>query len=166
MLPLLLMLGGCAQDTHHPLGRSVTRTRVEPDVYQVKDDDRLVDQATRHARATVRRFIMALGHPAPGQHDFAVKKLFISRGDAEHIWLKDIHYEGGRFYGSVDNQPEKIKSIRVGERESVNPDEISDWLYIENGHLVGGYTLRVLADELSPEQKAEFEKEAKFTIGR
>ena len=37
--------------------------------------------------------------------------------------------------------------------------------YVEDGHLVGGYTIRVLYSELTPEEKADFEKRADFHIG-
>ena len=167
LLPLVLVVGGCvSQEPQHPLGRAAIRTKGEPDVFQVKDDDAQMDQATRQARKTVGKFIAALSSPTPSQHGFAVKKLFVKDGEGEHIWLTDIHYSHGRFHGIVDNKPTVIKGLKVGDRHSVNPDEVSDWLYVENGHLVGGYTLRVLASELSPEQRAAFEKEAKFTIGR
>ena len=165
--PLLLIVTGCAsEEAHHPIGRSVTRTKTEPDVYQVADSDVQMERATRRAQRTVGKFIAALDHPSPTEKGFLVKKLFVVDGVPEHMWLTDVHYHGGRFYGNLDNQPEKIRGPRLGQRESVIPDEISDWLYVDNGQLIGGYTLRVLADDMSPEQRAQFEKEAKFSIGR
>ena len=108
---------------------------------------------------------MALQHPAANQRDFQVKKLFIKDGKAEHIWLTDVKFNGNRFVGSVDNRPEFIKGVKVGMRASVNPDEISDWSYVEDGHLVGGYTIRVLYSELTPAERQDFEKQADFHIG-
>ena len=49
---------------------------------------------------------------------------------------------------------------------AVNPDEISDWSFVDNGHLVGGYTVRVIYAELSPQEKQDFEKEAGFHVGQ
>jgi uncharacterized protein YegJ (DUF2314 family) len=49
---------------------------------------------------------------------------------------------------------------------SVNTNEISDWLYIDSGKLVGGYTVRAHYNELSPEQKQEFDRAADFKIGK
>jgi uncharacterized protein YegJ (DUF2314 family) len=48
----------------------------------------------------------------------------------------------------------------------VKPKEISDWLYIDNGKLVGGYTVRAHYNELSPQQKQEFDRDADFKIGQ
>ena len=93
------------------------------------------------------------------------RKLFVKDGKAEHIWLADVKFTGNRFVGNVDNKPMYIKGLKIGERESVNPDEVIDWSYVEDGHLVGGYTIRVLYSELTPAEKADFEKRADFHIG-
>jgi uncharacterized protein YegJ (DUF2314 family) len=47
---------------------------------------------------------------------------------------------------------------------SVKPSEISDWLYVDNEKLVGGYTVRVHYNELSSQQKQEFDRRADFRI--
>ena len=65
----------------------------------------------------------------------------------------------------MDNKPTFIKELKIGERESVNPDEVIDWSYVEDGRLVGGYTIRVLYSELTPAERADFEKRADFHIG-
>ena len=169
LLPLLLLAAGCASDDDkevpHAIGRTVTRTQGDAAMYTVKDDDMQLEHATRHARRTVGEFITALRSPQPGQHDFLVKKLFISKdGHAEHIWLADVKFTGNRFVGSVDNKPNAIPGLKVGAQASVNPDEITDWSYVDNGKLVGGYTIRVLYAEMSPEERQDFEKRAEFHI--
>lgn len=55
--------------------------------------------------------------------------------------------------------------MKQGQVVTVYPKEISDWLYIDNGNLVGGYTVRVHYNELSPKEKQEFDREANFKIG-
>jgi uncharacterized protein YegJ (DUF2314 family) len=55
--------------------------------------------------------------------------------------------------------------VKQGQVVTVYPKEISDWLYIDNGNLVGGYTVRVHYNELSPKEKQEFDREANFKIG-
>ncbi len=80
------------------------------------------------------------------------------------MWLSDITFKGNRFHGYIDNIPRKIKGVKMGDKVSVNPNEISDWAFVENGRLVGGYTIRVLYSELSPEGRAALEKEARFRI--
>ena len=121
-------------------------------------------RAVHEARRTVGVFIAALAHPTAGQYDFEVKKPFRQGDVVEHMWLADVTFSGNRFHGRVDNMPRKIKGVKMGERVSVNPNEISDWAFVENGRLVGGYTIRVLYSELSPQGRAAIEKEARFRI--
>ena len=167
-LPVVLLAGGCASDDKevpHPIGRAVVRTSGEANMYTVNDDDQQLERAVRHARRTVGQFITALRTPPPNSRDFLVKKLFVAKdGTAEHIWLADVKFNGNRFVGVVDNKPNKISGLKIGDRQSVNPDEITDWSYVENGKLVGGYTIRVLYAEMSAEEKQQFEKQADFHI--
>ena len=121
-------------------------------------------KAVEQARKTVGEFIKALQHPAAGQTDFEVKKPFVEGNDVEHIWLSDIEFAGGHFKGKVDNAPMKIHGLKIGQVVSVNPDEISDWAYVDNGKLVGGYTIRAHYEALTPAQKKEFLREADFKL--
>jgi uncharacterized protein YegJ (DUF2314 family) len=167
--PLLLigplLIAGCAeQPIEHPLAREIRRTGVRPEIFRIEDKDAQMRQAVREARRNVRVFIAALKNPSKGQHDFEVKKPFVKDGEVEHIWLADVEFKGNRFHGLVDNQPKKIKGLKYGDRVSVNPDEISDWAFVENGKLMGGYTIRVLSGNLSPEERKNFENEAKVRI--
>ncbi len=149
----------------HAIGRSATRRPGDPVMFNVNENDAQMDHATARARKHVDRFIAALQHPAANQRDFQVKKLFVKDGKAEHIWLSGVKFTGNRFVGAVDNRPMFIKDLKIGTRVSVNPDEIIDWSYVEDGHLVGGYTIRVLYSELTPEERQDFEKRAGFHIG-
>ena len=124
----------------------------------------LTRQAVTEARKTVKKFIAALKHPAPGQQDFEVKKPFVQGDQVEHIWLSDVRFVGNHFEGQIDNQPRKVQGLKLGQLVSVKPKEISDWLYIDNGKLVGGYTVRAHYNELSPQQKREFDRDADFKM--
>ena len=169
LLPLVLLAGGCASDNEkevpHPIGRGVTRAEGEANTYTVNDDDKQMERAIQRAHRHVGEFITALRTPPPNTRDFQVKKLFVSKdGVAEHIWLADVKFTGNRFVGVIDNQPTRIPGLKLGMKASVNPDEITDWSYVENGRLVGGYTIRMLYAEMSNEEKQQFEKQADFRI--
>jgi uncharacterized protein YegJ (DUF2314 family) len=137
---------------------------VDPKPYQVPNEHAAMQEAVTKARKTVLQFIGALEHPSPGETDFEVKKPFVEKGNVEHIWLSDVTFVGGRFQGKVDNEPVKIPGLKLGQVVSVNPDEISDWVYIKNGKLVGGYTIRAHYNELTPQEKQGFNRSADFQM--
>jgi uncharacterized protein YegJ (DUF2314 family) len=134
--------------------------------YQVPNDHAAMHRAVTEARKTVGKFIAALKHSAPGQQDFEVKKPFIQGNEVEHIWLSDVRFIGNRFQGRVDNQPRKIRGLKLGQLVSVNPNEISDWLYVDKGELIGGYTVRAHYNELSAAQKQQFDAVADFKMDK
>ncbi len=77
-----------------------------------------------------------------------------------------MQFVGNRLQGRVDNEARKIQGLKLGQLVSFKPGEISDWLYIDHGKLVGGYTVRVQYNELSPKEKQEFDCAADFKIGK
>jgi uncharacterized protein YegJ (DUF2314 family) len=160
MIPVLTVHGRAA----NVVGQELAKSGAESTYYQVPSDHVAMHRAVQEARKTVKRFIVALKHPTPGQTDFEVKKPFIQGNEVEHIWLSNVEFVGNRFQGRVDNQPRKIRGLKLGQLVSVNPNEISDWLYVDNGRLIGGYTVRVRYSELSPEQKQEFDRKADFKM--
>ncbi|MBV8481709.1 MAG: DUF2314 domain-containing protein [Verrucomicrobia bacterium] len=136
----------------------------EPESFKIPNEHAGMREGVAQARKTVRKFIDALQHPAPGETDFEVKKPLVQNGEVEHIWLSDVKFIGGRFQGKIDNIPVKVKGLKLGEMVSVNPDEISDWVFVDNGKLVGGYTIRAHYNELGPEQKKRFDQSADFKM--
>jgi uncharacterized protein YegJ (DUF2314 family) len=151
--------------TANAVAQELQNGNAEPEYFEVpKGHHAAMHQAVKEARKTVGKFIAALEHPAAGQQDFEVKKPFIQGNQVEHIWLSDVRFVGNLFQGRIDNQPRKIVGLKIGETASVKPNEISDWLFVDNGKLVGGYTVRVHYNELSPQQKQDFDRRADFRI--
>src|SRR5258708_30699528 len=160
----LLFLSFTAQAVDQ--GQELEKSSIEPPYFEVPKDHAAMHRAVTQARKTVGEFIAALKHPAPGQQDFEIKKPFIQNGQVEHIWLSDVQFVGNRLQGRVDNEARKIQGLKLGQLVSVKPSEISDWLYVDHGKLVGGYTVRVQYNELSPKEKQEFDRAADFKIGK
>ena len=57
-----------------------------------------------------------------------------------------------------------MSHVKNGDSEEVEPSKISDWMFVDEGKLVGGYTLRVLRDSMSPAERAEFDKSVDFVV--
>jgi uncharacterized protein YegJ (DUF2314 family) len=148
----------------NPISNELQNKSAEPDLYRVENEHATMRKAVEEARKSVSQFVKALQHPAAGQTDFEVKKPFVEGKEVEHIWLSDVEFIGGRFKGKVDNLSTKIRGLKIGQVVSVNPDEISDWAYVDKGKLIGGYTIRAHYNELTPAQKKEFQRGADFKI--
>ena len=165
ILTALLAVGCASPHSTHSIAREMRRAGVEPESFQIKDEDAQMGKAVTKARKTVGTFIAALKHPAATQRDFEVKKPFLLGDVVEHMWLSEVTYSKGRFHGKVDNRPREIKGVKFGDRVSVNPREITDWAFVDKGVLVGGYTIHLLHNELSAERKKELEKQLNCRIG-
>ena len=145
-------LGGCSK-----------KQPVDKISYVASDDPRM-NAAIDKARSTVKAFIAALNSPKAGQTGFTVKMAFTDRGNTEHMWLTPVAFDGTKFIGTVNNDPEFVKSVKIGQRVTVAPEKISDWMYVQNGRLVGGETLRVLRAAMTPAERADFDKSVPFTV--
>lgn len=133
-------------------------------VTQVADDDPRMNAAIEKARASVKTFVAALKAPKAAQTGFSIKMAFTDGTAVEHMWLAPVNFDGTKFVGTVNNEPEKVKTVKMGQKVTVTPDKISDWMYLENRKLVGGETLRALRAAMSPEERADFDKSVPFTI--
>jgi len=130
----------------------------------VASDDAEMNAAIQKARDTVNTFIENLISPKPNQTYFFIKIRLADGDNSEHMWLNTVSYDGQFFYGNIANDPEFVKNIKPGDQVKVLPGDISDWMYVEDGKLVGGYTIRVLRNRLSAEEKRQFDSESWFKI--
>ena len=150
-------------DTTHLSGRE-NKSPGPPGYTMVPDNDRAVERAVRNARRSLGFFVAALKAKKPGDTGFEVKKGFIDGNNVEHLWIGDLSYDGTNFHGRINNKPLDVHNVQLGQKVTVAPREVSDWMFVKNGKLVGGYTTRVLYARLSPKDRAEFDKEADFKI--
>ena len=55
--------------------------------------------------------------------------------------------------GVVNNEPEFVSTIKLGQRVSQPEGRLSDWMYVREGVLQGGYTIRAALEALSPAER-------------
>lgn len=122
-------------------------------VYDVDSADPAMNAAIARARSEVDSFIKILN--SGGADSYSVKVPIADHGETEHFWLSDITYADGVFTGTIDNDPETVHNVKLGQKYSVKKIDISDWLYMKNGKMYGNYTVRVLLPKLPPEEAAK-----------
>ena len=144
--------------------RKTVRREGQPDYFPGRGQDLEMAQAIQAARESVDTFIAALSSPTANQTSFSVKKPFNDGEQVENIWLSGVSFNGTKFSGRVDNEPVDVKTVRMGDIATAEKDEISDWFFVDNGKLAGGYTLRVLYARMSSEEKSYFDTHVDFEI--
>lgn len=117
---------------------------VEDPVIAVDEDDPEMVAAIAEAKANVQQFIDALSNPTATQSDFAVKFPVTDGDQVEHMWLMPVRYENGKFRGVINNEPQMVTNVKLGDEVEVAPGEISDWMYFDNDDFVGGYSVKLL----------------------
>jgi len=114
------------------------------------------EAAFSDARNTLNLFIERIGTPHPTRTFVAVKtRFFPPDSSPQDIWVDNVTYNDGLFHGSMGDD---IPSLRLyfGDDVEVNPEDILDWMIVEDGKLIGGYTIRLAYKHMTPEEKENF----------
>jgi len=144
-----------------------TKTKQEPysSLTTVTGDDSEMNEAIEEANETIQDFNDALKSNEQDYNYFTLKTRFVTPdGDIEHIWIGNITLKGGQYYGIVDNLPENTAEVKYGDTIQIHNDNISDWMYLDGKVLHGGYTLRVLRDRMTRQERRQFDLENEMII--
>jgi len=148
-----------------PKAGQIVKRSGEPDMAYVAPDDQAMNAAILKARSTLSTFKDNLVKPPAKVTDFSVKVAFSYGPEKfEHIWLSNPEFKDGQFYGNIGNEPVDLKNYKLGQRVSASESAISDWMFLDNGLLRGGYTLRVLLDKLPPSERAAQLNSMRFRV--
>ncbi len=125
-------------------------------IVSVAEDDQEMEAAIATARSKLPDFWAAFEQPAPGDTDFALKVEITDPNGTEHFWVNNLERTGGTIHGTINNDPEIVRSVKFGERIEVPEADISDWTYTRNDKMMGNYTLRVLLKSMPAEEAEHF----------
>lgn len=144
---------------------AVKRSRTNANgVTQFSQNDAGMNAAISQARGSVEQFVARLGRPVSAADFVSVKiGLPTSDGSREHMWCDNVKVSGGTFTANIANEPVDTK-YKIGQQVSAAKGEISDWMYVEKGQLVGGYTLRHMVSQMSASEREQFKRSVPFKI--
>lgn len=125
-------------------------------VMSVLSEDEQMNAAIRKARASLADFWRSYESPGANEGDFALKVAIQGNGATEHFWLTRIKRDGDKLSGVISNQPQTVKTVKLGQTYEFTQDMISDWTFKRNGKLVGNETMRVLLPRMPAEQAAAY----------
>lgn len=136
----------------------------EPDIYNIGSNDIGMNTAIETAKQSLDSFDNAIKKNSRVFTYFGLKKKFEEGENIEHIWIGNIEFNNGKYIGTVDNLPEKIKSVKVGDTVIIDRNDISDWMYVKNSKLHGGYTIRLLRERMPEDERKQFDAESGLII--
>ena len=130
----------------------------------VSATDPELDAAIEQARASLDTFIQKLTTSHADRTFVAVKVRFYPPDSLpQDIWVDEVTYTDGSFRGSMGDDIPSLR-LQLGEKITVKEEDILDWMIVENGKLIGGYTIRLAVQRMSPEEKERFLETLDYSI--
>jgi uncharacterized protein YegJ (DUF2314 family) len=124
-----------------------------------------METAFQQARATLDSFIQKIGTSHPNRTLVAVKVRFVlPDSSTQDLWVDQISYQDGSFHGTMGDDIPSLK-LSVDDKIKIERKDIVDWMIVEDGKLIGGYTIRLAFQRMSPEQKERFLETVHYSIG-
>jgi uncharacterized protein YegJ (DUF2314 family) len=126
-------------------------------VISVDADDKAMNAAIASARKTLPLFWAKLEKPGAGEIDFHLKVQIEDKNGVEHFWCGDVQRQDGKLSGVINNDPQVVKNVSTGQRVTFKNEQISDWLFMRDGKMIGNYTLRPLLSKMPKKERRELE---------
>lgn len=136
-----------AVDSNHALG-------ADPTVAYAPDDPEMA-RAIALARGSLGTYFSVVQSKPSGIENPSLKVAIPkSDGDGhEHIWVMDVAADGpGTYVGIIANEPAFLDGIQIGDQYAFKRDGITDWMFMRDGRLHGGFTVRVMLPRLPEDQ--------------
>jgi uncharacterized protein YegJ (DUF2314 family) len=163
ILVVLFSFSSCdnlSNSKEKPVETRVNKKDSSDEVMVYSKDHEEMNIAQMEARKTYPEFLKALQNGCKGCEHFFVKMRFsYGDGNGEHIWIEDLRIVNGKVWGLIANIPENIKNLKYRDTVEVIEKDLSDWKYVQNGKLIGGYTLRVIYKKMSDKEKIQLESD-------
>ena len=119
------------------------------DPMRVTIHDPQLAAASAQARSEINNFLTAMHSPTANQSNFMICAEFSSGTVPEYLWVGYLQYRDGGFTGRIVTPPKPATGLTNGQRVQVGLSNVTDWAYLENGKLIGGFTSRLLGNWMS-----------------
>ena len=130
-------------------------------VAPIRSEDPEMLAAIQQARDSIKDFLEAFINPTQNQSSFLVKVAFVKGSEVEHIWLADLVLGGTKPTGVIANPPIR-KDLKFKQRVEIDFTYLSDWMYVDDGKIVGGFTTRLLRSRMSPDERKKSDAELPY----
>jgi uncharacterized protein YegJ (DUF2314 family) len=112
-------------------------------IVDVRTTDPEMNTAIARARGTLPTFWASYEAPKPSETGHSLKVRFSTRRGGEHIWMAEVKKQpDGTYTGLFANEPRDLPGKRAGDQVRFSEADISDWMFMRNGKIVGGETIK------------------------
>lgn len=126
--------------------------------------DSELEAAIQQAHDTLDEFISKIATPYGDRTLVALKVRFYPPDEPpQDIWVDGVTYANGVFRGEMGDDIPTLK-LEMGSKITIDEEDIVDWMIVEDGKLVGGYTIRLAFQRMSPEERERFLKAVDYSI--
>ena len=118
----------------------------DPVIYAQAEDPEL-EKAKLDALANFEYFIKSFStHSNDTAYQYSLKVDFIENEVHEHMWVSLNNIENGQFNGLLGNEPQILKTLKLGDPVRITKNQIEDWIIFQAGstNWEGGYSVKVL----------------------
>lgn len=134
-------------------------------------NDQAIADASQKALAQLDDFLGKLANPPSGTSHYSVKLGIVDQGNGyaltkdvgldkvEYFWIVDITKTPTGYVGTLNDSPEVVTHVTDGEPIPFTRNDIFDWLYVDNGKLMGNYTACPVLKEGPVENLKQYEAE-------
>jgi uncharacterized protein YegJ (DUF2314 family) len=138
---------------------AINASRPPSPTVEVGQSDKEIEKITDNARRSLPIFFRNLNRPENGANNFYVKYPLSSDDGGvepkvrEQVWLGSIRLKNDAYYGTPANTPRSHG--RKMKRVNIDTDKITDWMYIQDGKIIGGRSIKYLLEKIPEDQRGE-----------
>jgi uncharacterized protein YegJ (DUF2314 family) len=153
-LALLPALGACDKQT-------ISERAENDEIAVVNHDDPAMTRAFEKARATLDDFFREAASPRDGTTQYSVKVGITDGANTEYFWVVDFERNGDTMTGILNNEPDLVKTHKIGDRISFTREQVVDWTYLEPAarRMHGNFTACAMLVHEDPSEAEEFRKQ-------
>ncbi len=145
---IVFLIASCAPAAPTPVSHST-----------FTDSDEEMAAAVRKAQDSLYMMRQALLAPKPSYSFLSVKVRFRSSRGTEDMWTVPVDFFEEKYVVRMVEGVTLEKGAHPDHIVEVTPQDVLDWMILEkDGTVIGGYTLRLEYERMTPEQKKRFDE--------
>jgi uncharacterized protein YegJ (DUF2314 family) len=125
-----------------------------------------LDAASKKARESMDTLFQAMLAPKPSYDFIGVKVRFTDQDGAyDDNWVEPVEYYDGNFTVRMLETLTYNTNLHSDHTVQVPLKRVVDWMIVEkDGTLIGGYTILLAYEHMSPDEKKEFLRVTKYRL--